>query len=158
MIIAVTGTPGTGKTTVATYIASTFGFQYIDGKQFFDDDVCIGYDETRECSIIDTEKWIEKIKIHLKINNFKDAVIDSHFSHDLAKEVVDLCIVTVCDRTVLQQRLAERGYKKEKIEENIEAEIMEVCLIEAEENEHQVRKIDTTTDSWKNELTEVLHQ
>ncbi|MHA1397000.1 MAG: hypothetical protein ACTSSF_04775, partial [Candidatus Heimdallarchaeaceae archaeon] len=38
------------------------------------------------------------------------------------------CIVLKCSIRFLRERLVERGYKSSKIDENVEAEIMEVLL------------------------------
>ena len=155
MIIVVTGTPGTGKTTVSKYIADQLGYTYIDGNDFLDN-ACMDYDEDRDCKIIDSAQWIKNIQNHLESKNIDNAVIDSHFSQELPAEILDFCIVTTCDRTLLRQRLLERGYKKEKIDENIEAEIMEVCAIEAQEHGHKIYMLDTTHDEWKKIVMEMI--
>ena len=52
-------------------------------------------------------------------------------SHHLPKSLVDLCIVTVCNLKILQERLEKRRYGKKKIRENLDAEIFGVCVEEA---------------------------
>ncbi len=71
-------------------------------------------------------------------------VIDSHLSHYLPKEKVKLCVICKCDVKELRKRLKKRGYAKAKIEENVEAEIMDVCLNEAKEEGHRIKIIDTS--------------
>lgn len=44
----------------------------------------------------------------------------------------------------LKRRLKKRGYHKEKIEENLECEIMDVCLEEAREKGHEPLELDGT--------------
>ena len=65
-------------------------------------------------------------------------------SHYLPKRVVDLCIVTKCDIKVLNKRLKKRRYSKAKIKDNLEAEIFDVCLLEAKKKKHNVLVIDTS--------------
>jgi adenylate kinase len=56
MIIAITGTPGTGKTTVASILKKK-GFIVVDLKQVaFDNDFIIGIDKERNSSIVDVKK------------------------------------------------------------------------------------------------------
>jgi adenylate kinase len=142
-VIVVTGTPGTGKTTVAKKLAKLLGYRYVDVNQVIaHHKLSEGYDLKRKCKIIDTKK-LNLILIRL-IKASKDGlVIDSHLSHYLPTKYVDTCIVTRCKLKTLKRRLARRGYDKEKIKENIESEIFEVCLIEAKENKHKIVEVNT---------------
>jgi adenylate kinase len=62
----------------------------------------------------------------------------------LPSKYADLCIVTHCDLKTLQQRLGRRCYNKKKIRENLDAEIFDVCLVEAIEQGHKTITFDTT--------------
>jgi adenylate kinase len=55
-------------------------------------------------------------------------------------------VVLRCDPKVLGQRLSERGYPDAKVKENVEAELVDVVLIEAVEGlgKDRVAEIDTT--------------
>ncbi|MCJ7640224.1 MAG: AAA family ATPase, partial [Euryarchaeota archaeon] len=55
-------------------------------------------------------------------------VIEGHISHHLSVERV---IVLRTNPAVLRGRLQEKGFSEKKIRENIEAEILDVILIEA---------------------------
>ncbi len=157
MIIAISGTPGTGKTSVCKELCDKYDFTYVDGKQLVQGDVCSEYDEERDCEVVDVEKWCEAVENLVNKKGLKNAVIDSHFSHDLSPDFVDVCIIVTCeDKVELQRRLAARGYSKAKVEENLEAEIMDVCAEEAEENGHTVIRLDTSTDRWKKELAKIM--
>ncbi|MBI5073371.1 AAA family ATPase, partial [Candidatus Woesearchaeota archaeon] len=70
-------------------------------------------------------------------------VIDSHVSHYLPKKYVDLCIVTKTNLKKLKKRLQKRNYSKAKIRENMDCEIFDVCLIEAQEAGHRVKVVET---------------
>jgi adenylate kinase len=144
MIIIVTGTPGTGKTTIAKKLAKSLNHTYLDVNhlaRFYN--ICESYDEVNECAVIDT-KNLNKILIDQIAQNDK-LVIDSHLSHYLPKKYVDVCIVSKCDITELKQRLKKRGYHEQKIRDNLDSEIFDVCLTEAqEEYGHNVIVVDTT--------------
>ena len=71
-------------------------------------------------------------------------VIDSHLSHYLPKKYVDLCIVVKCELKELERRLKKKKYSKDKVKENLDAEIFDVCLSEARENKHKILVVDTT--------------
>src|SRR3989338_1285217 len=91
------------------------------------------------------DKLIEIIKMANRSR--KSLVIDSHLSHYLPSKYVDKCIVMRCtDLKELKKRLEKRGYDKLKVEENIEAEIMESCLQDALQQSHKVEVIDTSEE------------
>lgn len=75
-------------------------------------------------------------------------------------------VVIRCDSTILYDRLTARGYAEKKLEENMDAEIMEVLLEEARESydeeivvelrsdnaediENNVERIELWTKNWK---------
>jgi len=151
MIVIVTGTPGTGKTKVAKKIAKKYKLKYVDiGEVVKKNKLYDKYDKKLDTYIVDVNK-LNKFLIKF-IKNKKDLVLDSHLTHYLNKKYVDLCIVTKCDIKVLKKRLMRRKYNKMKIRENLDAEILEVCLVEALERKHKVRVIDTTKGLNKKEL------
>ncbi|MBI4440588.1 adenylate kinase family protein [Candidatus Woesearchaeota archaeon] len=143
-IIAVTGTPCTGKTSLATALAKELGYEYVDVAQVIKaNHLEESYDEERQCAVVDTEKLVSTVCDMLRKG--KNYVIDSHLSHYLPNTLVDLCIVTKCDLKTLKQRLEDRNYSKYKVRENLDAEIFDVCLVEAmEEQEHEILVVDTT--------------
>ncbi|OGM01994.1 hypothetical protein A3K72_01270 [Candidatus Woesearchaeota archaeon RBG_13_36_6] len=143
MIIAVSGTPGTGKTTLAKKLAKELKCKLIDVNKFVKEKkISEGYDKERKCEIVDTKK-LSKELIKL-IKDEKNLVIDSHLSHYLPKEYVDICVITKCELKELKKRLKKKGYKKEKIRENLDVEIFDTCRVEALEAGHNVIVVDTT--------------
>ena len=119
MKIAITGTPGIGKTTVAKVLAKKLGYRYIDlneiAKQhrFF-----LGYDEQRKAKVVD----IERIKEYVASLN-ENIVIDSHYSHLMP---VDIIFLLRADIDLLKKRMIRKGWKKRKINENLQVEIFEI--------------------------------
>jgi adenylate kinase len=143
--VIVTGTPGTGKTRLAKKIARSKGFLYLDvGKLIKEKKLYDSYDEKSKCFDVDVKKLnkilIDKIKVSKKI-----FVIDSHLSHYLPKKYVTKCIVTKCDLRVLKKRLEKRGYSYKKVRENLDAEIFNACLTEAQENGHMTLIVDCSS-------------
>jgi adenylate kinase len=156
-IIAVSGTPGTGKTTTAKQLTEELGYAYIDGKEVIrKHQLDKAYDEGRDCTIIDIDQFADAMKDTLK--KYGNAIIDSHLSHELPADMVDIIIITTCKRPTLKRRLEKRGYAAAKVQENIEAEIFDVCYQDALASGHKhVIKIDTTDTSVK-ELAEQIKE
>jgi len=158
-VIIVTGSVGSGKTTLAKRLSKKLDYEYIDISKLIEQEkISYGYDKKMKCKLIDIKK-LNKALIEL-IDNYKNSiiknsnkknkkiiegiVIDSHLSHYLPKKYVDLCIVTKCDIKELNKRLKKRKYGGDKIRENIECEIFDICLNEAKEQRHNLLVIDTT--------------
>ncbi|MBI2659745.1 adenylate kinase family protein [Candidatus Woesearchaeota archaeon] len=148
-VICVTGIPATGKTTIAKKLAEKYHFQNFDvSRAVAKYRLAEGYDKKRKTKVIDTKKLnkflinhISQLKADKKIRGI---IIDSHLSHYLPKKYVNLVVVTKCDIKELNKRLKKRRYSQDKIKENLQAEIFNICCNEAFEGKHKIIVIDTT--------------
>ncbi|SDC86964.1 adenylate kinase family protein [Natrinema hispanicum] len=151
MRIAVTGTPGTGKTTATELLESRLADSGTEGddeqtpdlevihlNQVLEDEALYTeFDADRESKIADLEAlsdWLE---------GRDDVVIESHLAHHFD---ADRVVVLRCHPETLEERLRERGETDAKAAENAESEALDVILSEAVE-EHgleSVYEIDTT--------------
>lgn len=134
MKVAVTGTPGVGKTSACSKIRSLPVYHVSDLVDMFG--VCSGYDRKRRTKEVDVKVLAKKVE---KMEG--DMILEGHFSHLLGP---DLAVVLRCSPSLLEKRLAKKGWPKAKIRENIEAEAVDVILVEALENVPEVCEIDTT--------------
>ena len=158
MIIIFTGTPGTGKTTLAIELAKKTGIPYLDVNIVIQEcNLRESYDQKNKTYIVD-EKKLSKVLIKIINNNCKNLIIDSHLSHYVPAKYVDYCIVTKTDLKVLKKRLEQRKYPKNKIKENIEAETFDICLVDALELKHKIIQIDTTKNSIKKCIESIKHE
>jgi len=141
-VICISGTPGTGKTVLAKKIAKKLGYTCIDVKKVIKDNkLNKEYDKKRRTYIVDV-KELNQILVGLIKKSKKQLIIDSHLSHELPKKYVRLCIITKCSLKELGKRLKKRKYNKNKIRENLDSEIFDICLIEAKENKHKILIVD----------------
>ena len=148
-VIIITGSPATGKTTVAKELAEQKGYSYLDINSFVrDNNLSDGFDSERECDIVDEKKLVKALITYIKANSshLKGDVIDGHMSHFLPANFVDICVVTKCDLKTLKKRLEKRGYSQLKVRENLDSEIFDICLNEAIEQGHKPVVVDTTKD------------
>ncbi len=145
-IVIVTGTPGTGKTTLARRIAEEQGHERIDVNDVVrKEKLSEGYDRSRKTRVVDEKKLalaLESI-IRKARKEGRKLVIDSHMSHYASPKLVDLCIVTRTGLKELEKRLRKKGYSRAKIDENMECEIMDLILEEAKNAGHKVRVVET---------------
>ena len=138
MIIAISGTPATGKTEVAKEVANKLGFRYVSLNRLAEEkDLYAGYDDERDCKIVDTEAVSGEIK---KRKN-ENLVIESHYAHDVYSDVL---IILMCELKELKKRMEKRKWPGTKIRENMDSEIMEVIKTEALESGKKFYEVDSS--------------
>lgn len=111
--IAVTGTPGVGKTT----FCERFKWSKISVQELAEQHGCIDDADEDGGAPIDVDALSQEI-------NWPEGdywLIDGHLSHLLP---VDAAIVIRCNPSALQRRLESRGYSAQKINENVECELI----------------------------------
>lgn len=134
MLVAVTGTPGTGKTSACALLE---GVAVIDLRKLAEEhSEDFTYDEERSSLEVDPAILGGFIPPHKGT-----VVLEGHLSHLMDPE---LAIVLRCSPKVLRKRLEKRGWPAVKIQENVEAEAVDVVLIDALESCDSVFEIDTT--------------
>ncbi len=148
MIIALTGTPGTGKTTICGIIKehSQYSKEYfiIDvNKLVIDEMLYTGKDETRDTYEADIDKLEKRVKQDIRKNQGgTDIILEGHLSHLLP---VDTIIVLRVHPVALRVRLGKRmKYSFQKVKENADAEALDVILVESVERNKNVFEINTT--------------
>jgi len=143
-MIIICGTPGTGKTEVAKRL-SRFGFTVIHLSEFIiREKLYLNYDVKRNYYVIDPEKMIKRI--HQIKEQEKKLIIEGVGAELIPPEYVDLCIVLICEPKELEKRLLSKGFSRDKISENLEAERLSIVWGEALDRygQEKVFVIDTT--------------
>jgi adenylate kinase len=136
--VALSGTPGTGKTSVGEELARR-GYLVVEVNQIAKEKGFLGRkDKRRATREVDISALDKEIIEDIKLNH---AILVGHLSHLLT---VDLLVILRCHPSVLETRLKERGYSKSKVRENVEAEALDVILVESVETGKPVLEIDTT--------------
>jgi adenylate kinase len=146
MRIALTGTPGTGKTAVAALLRQNQCNVIDVNKIAFEHNFIIGKDDQRDTMILDTEQV--NCYINQKYKTTREHVFfEGHITHLL--KTMDKVIILRCHPKALRKRLSNKGWKPIKIQENVEAEALDVILCEAAElhDTENLFEIDTTNRS-----------
>ncbi|MGB9953867.1 MULTISPECIES: adenylate kinase family protein [unclassified Haloarcula] len=136
MRVAVTGTPGTGKTTAAEHLDTDFDVFHLNDI-IKAEGFSTGIDEDRGSLVADLDRLSEWL------DGRDDVLFESHLAHHFD---ADRVIVLRAHPETIVERLRERGDDDSKAYENAESEALDVILGEAVE-EHgvdSVYEIETT--------------
>jgi adenylate kinase len=158
-VLLVTGVPGVGKTTVAELLADRMRGAYINLSDLAENKGLItGFDEIRGTSIVDLEGM--KRRLARIIDTGSGAMIfDGHYAPEvISREVDSMTFVLRRAPWKLKEELKARGYPDEKVRENVEAELLDVCLVEAIESlgAERVCEVDTTGRTPQGVVDEVM--
>lgn len=136
-VIFISGTPCTGKTTVATRLNDYLSQSGFDSKLIkindfaIENDLVLGEDPDKFYKVIDIDGLNESLNEEINQSSDGIIIVEGHLSH--LCEGADKMIVLRLDPSILKGRLEERNYTESKIQENLEAEALAVCSAEAYE-------------------------
>ncbi|MHA1243747.1 MAG: adenylate kinase family protein [Candidatus Heimdallarchaeota archaeon] len=140
-VIIISGTPGVGKTSVSIELQKQ-GYSILNLNDFIiNSGLYFGYDYSRESVIIDDEILIEKLTEEFA--QIKGILfVEGHTAELVPNDFVSNIFVIRCNPSILRTRLqASRKYTRDKIEDNVQAEIMDDCLLNLQ---HKFPKISIT--------------
>jgi len=133
--ILITGTPGTGKSSLADSVAKKLGFKYLNiGDIIKENKFFSEYDAEFDTHILDEDSEDQLLDYLEPIVKEGGCVVDYHSSGIFGESWFEIVLVLRAQTEILFDRLTQRGYSEKKRTENMECEIMEVVLEEARES------------------------
>lgn len=181
--VAVTGTPGTGKSTATDRLADRLAdvaeaaepapptgtadaplldddcvdvvhLNDVIGEAELYDDV----DEERDSVVVDLDALNAWVEDYVDASDALVVVLDSHLAHHLD---ADRVVVLRCQPEALEQRLLDRGEPPAKATENAESEALDVVLGEAVEIHgpdavYEIETTDSDPDAVADEIAAVV--
>mmetsp|Transcript_45582 Transcript_45582/g.74282 ORF Transcript_45582/g.74282 Transcript_45582/m.74282 type:complete len:175 (-) Transcript_45582:165-689(-) len=154
--ILVSGTPGTGKTSLCEIIALHTRLKHVNigdlvrSRQLHD-----GWDEEFESYIIDEDRVVDELEDEASRGGL---LVDHHGVDFFPERWFDLVVVLRTQNDVLYPRLEARQYNAAKMNENIEAEIMQVVLDEARDSygADKIMELQSNTVEQMEENAEII--
>ncbi|XP_057316042.1 adenylate kinase isoenzyme 6-like [Hydractinia symbiolongicarpus] len=155
--ILLTGTPGTGKSTLAAELAQKTGLNYINvGDLAKKEQLFEGWDDKYNCHVLDEDGVIDELE-----NKMSEGgnIVDYHGCDFFPERWFDIVFVLRTNNTLLYERLETRGYSVDKIKENVECEIFQTLLEEARQSYdvnivHEIQS--NTPDDMEQNLEQIV--
>ena len=160
--IAITGTPGSGKTTLSEFGQSKSNAEWqlsvITDKELAEMNGFLGeVDSIDGARPIDIEQLGNSLSKQWAQSPELDTFIDGHLSHLLP---VDAIVIIRCNPDILQIRMEDRGWSKSKIDENAEWELLggawsdkeewrDTPVLELDSTESSVDSLFSHIDTWR---------
>jgi adenylate kinase len=155
--ILITGTPSTGKTTIAKKLAELLNHQHVEvAKIIIEEKLYKGLDEVRGSFIVDIKRAKRFFTAYLAEHH--DVILDSHVIEIFPRKLVDKVLVLRAHPILILKRGAERGWSLEKCLENAQAELLDVCFFDALRlyGKNRVWQVDCTCRSVEEIVREIL--
>jgi broad-specificity NMP kinase len=128
------GSPCVGKTSVSKHLASKLNALHIDlGELVTRERLASGVDKKRGTLIADRARLSKRVQQIMRQNRQdRDVIIDGHYATDIvpARNITRVFVLRRHPEK-LKKLMEKRGFKKQKIWENLAAEILDVCLYDA---------------------------
>lgn len=157
MRILITGTPSTGKTTIAKRLAELLKHHHVEVvKVIIEEKLYRGLDEVRDSFIVDIKRARRFFATYLAERC--DVILDSHVVEIFPRKLVDKVLVLRAHPLLILKRGVEKGWSPKKCLENAQAELLGVCLSDALQfyGRKKVWQVDCTCRSVDEVVEEIL--
>lgn len=131
MKLIITGTPGTGKSTLGKALAKKFKCRLVSEIAFVKRHGLGKLDKASGELVVDTKKL--EHALNLLLEKQKNVVVEGHLLCETRLKA-DLVIVLRQDPAALEKILAKRGYNDVKVLDNVFAERNGYCLMQAKKH------------------------
>jgi adenylate kinase len=160
-VILITGTPCTGKTTIAKQLATKLKAVYVNLTELaIAENLTLGKDKKRDTIIIDEKRIKHEITQIIKTSTNNHIIIDGHYAaHVVPDKLATHVFVLRRNPTELRKLMRQKNYTDTKLWENLAAEILDISLIDALNaySSEQTCELDITGKTTEQNVTTILN-
>jgi adenylate kinase len=158
-VILITGTPCVGKTTTAKQLATKLTAEYINLTEYAKTNgLTLGEDKKRQTTIINEEAMQQKLAETINESHNPNIIIDGHYAAAVTPpNLVTHVFVLRRNPKQLKQLMQKNNFPEPKLNENLAAEILDTCLVEALQTQNnKVCELDSTGKTVEETVNQIL--
>ena len=159
-VILVTGTPCVGKTTLARNLSGKLEALYLNLTELAQKyNLILNEDIERHTAVIDEKKMKAKIAKILEETEKATVIIDGHYAAAVTpKDEVTRVFVLRRNPIELHSFMTKCCFSGQKLWENLASEILDICLVEAlqEQGKERVCELDVTEKTVEEVAADIL--
>ena len=141
MIISISGSVGTWKTSLSKLLSKKLNFEVIHLNELAKD---FKLEEVKELQTFDFDLDKLLILIEQKINKYKkekkNLILESHFVHFINPKLVDFLFIINRNLKELKKEYKIRNYNSQKTKDNLEVEAFNLCFYEGIDEGYEEEK------------------
>ncbi|VVB98524.1 Putative adenylate kinase [uncultured archaeon] len=132
MLIVITGTPGTGKTTASALLGKMMGMPVLHLREFVKErKLSSGFDKKTQIDLVDLGKLGKELSKELAKGEKR--IVEGHLACEIPLPA-QFVFVLRCEPGELRRRMKKRRYARAKLNENLMAEMLDYCTQNSEAN------------------------
>lgn len=133
LVVLITGTPCVGKTSAARLLTTKFDAFYVNLTDLaLQHNLVLSKDEKRNSIIVDEARMRKETRALIEKTDKKTVVVDGHYAVNVVPpKLVSFVFVLRRDPVELRKLMKKCGFSEPKLMENLAAEILDVCLVDA---------------------------
>lgn len=156
-IVLITGTPGTGKTTVSKIVSEKLKSSLLAVNDLIEKKhIYTGVDPEKGYKVVDLTNLSNEIRVVIGNSDKNHIIVEGHLAHVFSSDIVDIVIVLRTRPNILKERLSKREWSDSKVYENLEAEALDICTYEAVEIHGKKVNEVNTSDMDVEEVADVI--
>jgi len=158
-VILITGTPCVGKTSTAKQLAAKLNGEYINLTDFAKTyHLTLGEDSERQTTIIDEDAMQQKLRCIIEASANVNIIVDGHYAAAvIPTNQVSNVFVLRRNPKELKEFMRKCGFSDAKLYENLSAEIIDSCLVEAMQTQSgKVCELDVSGKTVDENVMEIL--
>lgn len=136
MIVIIGGTPGTGKTSASEILGKKIKARVMHLREFVKEKhLSSGFDEKTKSEIVPLDKLEKELKKEIAKRETRNSklIVEGHLACEIQLPA-KFVFVLRCNPKELEKRLKKRKYRKEKMNGNLLAEMLDYCTQMSEAN------------------------
>ncbi|MHA1129697.1 MAG: adenylate kinase family protein [Candidatus Helarchaeota archaeon] len=157
LVIVISGTPGTGKTTVAQKLKEIYSAITVNLTDYaITNNLILEDDEERQTKVVNLNSLLPKLETLIQTEK-GNIIIEGHYADIVPNRLISIGIILRTDPHILETRLKLKQFSVSKIQENLQSEILGACTAAALETyeREKIYEIDTSKISVNETIEQI---